>query len=532
MPRFKLVSVLLIVFLVSSKLVFAADEALTWRYSVRPGDNLIHFGRAYLINPDDWKLLQKLNQVKNPSRMPVGSILKVPLTLLKQGPAEAEIVQVSGNAVLQTGNTSRPITLGQKLGPGASLVTKENSKVVIKFADGTLTTMASNSMLTLDTLSIYSGGGMVDTKLRLQQGQAETQANPKHVIGNTMQIITPTAIAAVRGTQFRVATDATSVKQETLEGQVALAATGQEVAVNKGYGSFAEGGAPPSPPIALLQAVDTAQLNAVFDRLPISFNAPKQTGAVAWVGKIAKDSDFNQVLGETESKGTALNFSDIPDGQYYLNIRAKDKNGLSGYDATHAFSVNARPFEPNLITPLAGKVLRESRPILDWQPAADVTLYAVDVATDAEFKHTIAAAKVESNRYQLVEALQPGQYFWRVASISVAENGMEDRGPSFNVAQFSYKALPPKPDISALRVNVLQNRVYVQTSPPVDGYHYRALLNNPFNHQSKIWVGDDLQQEFNFLLKEYGEQLLSIQYVDTEGVAGPEAIYTFDAQPR
>ena len=124
-----------------------------------------------------------------------------------------------------------------------------------------------------------------------------------------------------------------------------------------------------------------------------------------------------------------------------------------------------------------------------------------------------------------------GRFGYQVAT-TLAENGMEDRGPSFNVAQFSYKALPPKPDISALRVNVLQNRVYVQTSPPVDGYHYRALLNNPFNHQSKIWVGDDLQQEFNFLLKEYGEQLLSIQYVDTEGVAGPEAIYTFDAQPR
>lgn len=532
MPRLKLVSFLLIIFLLSSKLTLAADEALTWRYTVRPGDNLIHFGRAYLINPDDWKLLQKLNQVKNPFRMPVGSILKVPLALLKQGPAEAEVVLVSGNAVLQAGNTAIPLVSGQKLGPGASLATKENSKVVIKFADGTLTTMASNSILTLDTLSLYSGGGMVDTKLRLQQGQAETQANPKHVIGNTMQIITPTAIAAVRGTRFRVTAGAASIQQETLEGKVALAAAGQEVNVNKGYGSFAEGDAPPSPPIELLQAVDTAQLSAVFDRLPISFDMPKQEGAVAWIGKVAKDSHFNQVLAEAESKDTSVIFADIPDGQYYLNIRAKDKNGLSGYDATHTFNVNARPLEPNLIAPLAGKVLRESLPVLDWQPAADATLYAVDVATDAEFKHTIAAAKVETNRYQIDEALKPGQYFWRVASIAVAANGVEDRGPSFNVAQFSYKALPPKPDISALRVKVLQNRVYVQISPPVDGYYYQALLNNPFNHQAKVWTGTSLQQKFNFLLKEYGEQTLSIQYVDTDGAAGPEAVYTFDAQPH
>ena len=532
MLRFILVSSSLIVFLFGSKLVFATDEALTWRYSVRPGDNLIHFGRAYLINPDDWQLLQKLNQVKNPYRMPVGSILKVPLALLKQGPAEAEIVMVSGNATLQTGNTSTPLISGQKLGPGASLVTKENSKVIIKFADGTLTTMASNSILTLDALSIYSGGGMVDTKLRLQQGQAETHANPKHVIGNTMQIITPTAIAAVRGTQFRVTADAASIKQETLDGKVALAAAGQEVSVNKGYGSFAEGGAAPSPPIVLLPAVDKANLSTLVDRLPIRFDMPKQEGAVAWAGKISQDSHFNQVLTEVEAKNPALIFADVPDGQYHLSVVAKDKNGLSGYDVTHTFNVNARPFEPNLIAPLAGKVLRESKPIFDWQRVAEAKFYAIDVATDVQFKQVIVAAKVESNRYQIAEALSPGQYFWRVASIALAENGTEDRGPSFHVAQFSYKALPPKPDISALSVKVLQNRVYVQTSSPAAGYHYLALLSNPFNHQTNVWTGTSEQQEFNFLLKEYGEQTLSIQYVDTDGAIGPEATYTFDAQPR
>ena len=43
---------------------FTSATQPEWLYSVRPGDNLIQFGKQHLINPDDWSVLQKLNQVK------------------------------------------------------------------------------------------------------------------------------------------------------------------------------------------------------------------------------------------------------------------------------------------------------------------------------------------------------------------------------------------------------------------------------------------------------------------------------------
>ena len=509
--------------------VFAADEALNWRYTVRLGDNLINFGKAHLINPDDWKVLQQLNQVKNPYQMQAGSTLNVPLKLVRQGAAEAEVMLATGDAQLENGNAFTPLSVGQKLGPGASLVTKGNSKVVIKFADGTQTSMASNSKLVLDTLSIYSGGGMVDTKLRLQQGQVETQANPNHVIGNKMQIITPTAIAAVRGTQFRVTADAASLKQETLEGKVALTAAGQEVAVDKGYGSFAEAGQAPSPPIVLLAAADTTQLSTKFDSLPVRFNMPAQAGAVAWAGKVSADSHFNQVLAEVESAGSSIDFNDIANGKYYLTVRAKDKNGLGGYDAQHTFTVKARPFAPNLVFPAKGAVVRDAQPSLQWDAVAEAKLYAVELATDAEFKSIVTTSKVDARSYQIGQALVPGQYFWRVASIAKDADGVEDQGPLIHMSQFTYKARPPAPDISQLNVKVETNRVFVHTIAPLDGMHYQVTLYNPFNKQEKVWVGADLQEAFSFLLKEYGKQVLSIVQVDADGVTGPEALYAFDA---
>lgn len=148
----------------------AAD--VMWRYTVRPGDNLIGLGDKHLINADDWKVIQRLNHIKDPHHIPMGSVLRIPLKLVKQSAASAEVIFVSGEAQWQQSATQWvPLQAGKLLGPGAKITTEENSKVVIRFADGSTTDVVSNSILSLDTLSLYSGGAMVDTKLRLQKGR-------------------------------------------------------------------------------------------------------------------------------------------------------------------------------------------------------------------------------------------------------------------------------------------------------------------------------------------------------------------------
>ena len=339
-----------------------------WRYSVRPGDNLILFSKQHLINPDDWTVLQKLNKVKNPKRLRSGHILRVPLHLVKQLPAPAEVALTSGQAgILNADKSISPVTAGQQLSAGTELVTGVRSKLNIKFADGSVVSMQPNSTLKLDTLSIYSGGGMVDTTLRLQQGKLETEANPAHIQGNKMHIITPTAVAAVRGTKFRVSTNDTSITQETLEGKVALIAAGEEVPVDKGFGSLSEGGAPPLPPILLLPAPATEVLPTKLQSVPAVFSMPEQNGAVAWLGKVSIDSTFNSIAAENISQGTQLSFNDLADGKYFLKVRAKDDKGIEGYDAMHAFELNARPFAPKASAPAQATTI--ARHVLQVSPA-------------------------------------------------------------------------------------------------------------------------------------------------------------------
>ena len=510
--------------------LFADETAPEWRYSARPGDNLIQFADRYLINPDDWRVLQKLNAIKNPKNLQIGQVIRVPLMLVKQGPAAAEVALVSGQAgLLNAEGVMQTVIVGQQLQAGAQLATAQNSRLDVRFADGSIVTMQSNSTMKLDTLSMYSGGGMVDTKLRLQQGKVEVAANPKHVQGNQMQIMTPTAVAAVRGTHFRVTSDAESIKQETLDGNVALSAAGAEVAVKKGFGSLSEGGAPPLPPILLLAAPSTQTLPVKLSTLPLTFNMPAQSGAVAWVGQISRDAQFNSVLAENVSQGAALSFADVPDGQYYLKVRAKDVKGLEGYDATHTFDLNARPFAPNIVTPHDAETLREANPQLTWTPLEQASQYVLQIAHDANFNNMIETRQVNSNNYKLEKSLASGQYYWRLASLDGPMENPQNQGPFGKVSRFSYKPLPSMPDVSQLSVKVLQNRVFVTTINPPAGLSYQAILHNEQNHQSSVWSGSNLGAQFDFLLKEYGKQKLLLRHVEADGTKGPDAIIEFDA---
>ncbi len=511
----------------------AFSEEAMWRYAVRPGDNLITLGKKHLINPDDWKTLQRINQIKNPYRIPVGKVLRVPIVLVKQVPASAEVVFSYGQVLIQKSATEfEPLKVGEKLSAGANIITKENSKVIVQFADHSTVELGSNAAMRLDTMSLYSGGAMVDTKVRLQKGKLKTHANPQHTEGNSLQVITPSAIAAVRGTQFRVLAEEEVTIQETLDGQVGLVAAKQEVLVDQGFGSKAEQGSPPKPPVKLLPAADTSQFKTYYDQLPVVFDMPALDGAVGWDGKVASDQQLNYIVAEAETKNEQLDFGDMPDGQYFLTFRAQDQSGISGYDALHAFTLNAKPTQPALLAPVFKALEREARPVLKWNEVDTAVQYKIEVASDKSFDQIVEQKIVDGNGYQLTTKLRRGPYYWRVSSIAADENGAADQGPAIAYSEFTYKPLPDKPDINQFMITTFNNRVQIKTIPPPSGLTYVFNLDNPVNNQKSVWQESGLENEYQFLLKEYGPQTLYIQHQDNTGALSPAAVYEFYAKPE
>jgi hypothetical protein len=511
--------------LVTSSFSLHAADAPEWRYSVRPGDTLIQFSKQYLVNPDDWRKLQAINQIKNPFRLQAGKQIRVPLSLVKQQPASAEIVFIAGTVQVKSVNVAaQTAALNQQLNVGAELVTSDNSRVDVKFADGSIVSLNANSILKLDTLSMYSGGGMVDTKLRLQQGDVDVEANPKHESGHQMQIITPSAVAAVRGTKFRVSADGNVVRQATIEGKVGLSTSGEEVAVNKGYGTAAKGSEPPLKPVLLLDAPATITLPAFIETQTVTFKLAPQQNAVGYVGKLATDAKFDAVIAKKPSENNSLVFTDLKDGQYFLALRAQDRNGIEGYDATHTFTVNAQPFAPKASAPSASQVIREANPMLTWAKVDDAKAYQLELAKDAEFKQIVASKKVTEPQAKLDAALQAGQYYWRLASIDDT-----DIGPLSATNTFTYKPVPGKPDVSKMDIKIIRNQVFISTQNPPENTRYEASVSNQLNKQKDVWRGNNLDGNFSFLLREYGKQTLSLRLVEPDGTTGEEAIVNFNA---
>lgn len=525
-----LTGLLTLVVLLTAAPVFASsaatgNDAPEWRYTLRPGDTLIGVSARYLAEPGDWPRLQKFNRIIHPRRLVPGSALRIPLAWLRHEPAPATAVAVRGQVrVSLPDGAERELQMGEQLVSGAVLSTAANSSATLRFADGSSMTLQPATRLSLDTVSVYVGGGMVDTRLRLQHGRVEVGANPGRNLDNRLQVITPSAVAAVRGTRFRVAVDAAVMREETLEGEVGVAASGQQVSVPGGLGTLAEVGKPPRPPVALLPAPGVTTLPVRIERLPMRFMLPAQPGAVSWLGQIAEDAQFEKILLEVTSTTPQLSFADLPDGQYTLRVRAADENGLQGRDAIHAFELDARPFAPLLNAP--GTRVRTATPEMQWSAVVGASGYQVELARDAVFVDKIVAERTTDTRLKPSKELMPGDYHWRVASVDA-----EGRGPFSPPQRFTYDPLPGAPELNQAAPSFADQALTLALPAPPAGLQYELVLSRDADRKQVVWKGASSDGKLRTSPVESEKYFLSARLVEADGIAGPYATRVIDAPP-
>lgn len=502
------------------------EPAPEWRYTLRPHDTLIGVSARYLAEPARWPQLQRHNRIADPYHMTPGSALRIPLAWMRHAPAPVAVTAVAGKVQVSVpGAVERPLAAGERLAAGAALTTGANSSASLRFADGSQLVLQPQSRLVLDTLSVYEGGGMVDTRLRLQQGRAEIAANPRRTAGSRLRVTTPSAVAAVRGTRFRVEAEAAVSREETLEGAVDLTAAGAQVAVMGGRGSLAETGKPPLPPVALLPAPDMTALPARVDSLPLRFSLPALKGAASWLGQIAPDAHFETILLEKTSHTPVLGFADLPDGHYVLRARAADAQGLQGQDGQHVFEVDARPFAPLPVAP--GTRVREPQPALQWTRVAGAEAYQIQLAHDAGFTRLLDNVRVAGSSYTLPQRLQPGTVYWRAASVESGE-----QGPFFAARALTFDPLPGAPEINQSAPRYEAGVLHVALPSPQDGLTYEAALSHDAARARTLWQGKSADGVLSIPDVEPGDYYLSVRLVEADGAAGPWAARGVEAPMR
>lgn len=387
------------------------------RYVVRPGDNLFRLAATYFIRTEDYRIVQRLNRVADPLRLPIGMVLVIPRALLRHEPVRGTVHSVRG-AVRIGGKPAAP---GMTVGEGTLIETGQKSFVTLTLPDATTIALPSQSAVRVQRLRRVVFDSHVERLFGIERGGASATVTPMTDPLSDFRFSTPGAITSVRGTRFRMGYDADAglATSEVLEGKVGFDADAHQTqALPAGFGTTSE----LSEPVALLPAPELLEPGAAQTGDGIHFTLQPQPGAKAYHVQIAADARFLEVLDETTGPTPDVRFASLPDGAYFVRATAIDGNALEGEPAVHPFQRRLERLHMGIEMGWAGPYRQY---LFHWD---------VRDASRARFRFQLARSGKEDtplvdlpdlvDTAQAVIDLPRGRYRWRVETTRMVGGGV------------------------------------------------------------------------------------------------------------
>lgn len=406
-------------------------------YTTRAGDSLYDIAGRYLSDPSDWALLSRLNHVSAPRRMPAGIVLRLPADKLRQDRETARVVATSGPAEHAVGKSPYvPFTPSTTLVEGERIRTGPNGFVTLELADGSYVTVAQDGELDIGKLRRTALTGALDRLLDLRRGEVESQVTHATRRDDRFQIRSPSVVAGVRGTRFKVdySGDARTTAVSVLDGAVGVdpaAQNGRDAAPPPGmplqaseqlvkahFGSVTRSGGAVGDPVELLAAPALSQPARVQDGKTVAFDLVPAEHAVGYRVQIARDADQLDLIRDMRVSAPHADFGDLPDGTYFVRIAATAADGLDGLPQVYAFERRQLGLDASA-APLAGN---------DYQFRWFVSRTNVEtrfrfvLATTADLRHPIVDRTDLSGGQLVVSDLPAGVYYWTIVAEQF-ENG-------------------------------------------------------------------------------------------------------------
>jgi len=205
-------------------------------YQFKRGDTLIQLAEKYFRRSSDYRIVQRLNRIRNTYRIPVGKTVTIPFHLLKYRKSEASLSAFRGSvSIAAKGKALQPVK-GLDLGEGSQLTTAAGSFLTLQLEDGSRVSMPSNSKVRITRLRHILLTDSVDYELAVDRGRLRSKVTPFNSKPGRYKVRTPVSVSAVRGTDYRTRVDevAGTVFSETVEGAVDVAVGKNNVVVPEG----------------------------------------------------------------------------------------------------------------------------------------------------------------------------------------------------------------------------------------------------------------------------------------------------------
>ena len=499
-----------------------------WQYTVQPGDNLWILSKKHLKSMQYWKQLVELNNVADPYNIPPGTMLKFPLEWLKSGASVASVIAFEGNVTVIKRGADKKVAVVKNLllWGGDTIHTGPSSNVTLLFTDSSRTLIQSSSEMKIESLESYGATGMAKIKTKLKQGRTHNRVIPRTGPGSRFEITTPSAIAAVRGTEYRIsASPDGTTRTEVLRGSVGVDSATKQHIVKEGYGTVSSKDEGSITPVKLLPAPNISKFPTLVERVPFPLLIPPIQGAVDYRLQISKDSHFNSLIYDSIFPTGSMWGPDIPDGNYYLRTHGIDGKGLEGFDSVHRFTVAAHPIPPMLMNPAEDAEVFEEKPEFQWSKPEEAHQYVFELARDEAFNEPliINKKKLSETGYSPDSPIGPGLYYWRLASVT--EQGKT--GPYSDPQKF--RRPPPSPNMegSALDKDIM---LFRWRSGDED-HAFRCQISRKDDFSELLDEADLDVPEYSIKKFAPGNYYIRIAIIDTDGYAGPYGKYQMVTVP-
>lgn len=314
-----------ILFLLMAKPTMAQD----WIYYAESGDTLWDLCLKYTAKRGCWLELSEHNNIVEGKNIQPGDKIRIPVDWLLTVPVVGRVLNVNGEVQYRESSMSDwlPLLHGQRLLLG-SVIRSDAGSANISLGRDSEILVRRHTTLELNTMSAGAIPGQT-TQLNLEKGSVEVEVDPASK--SRFEIHTPSAIAAVRGTAYRVSVESVAAtRNEVVSGLVAIKA-GSDADIPAGYGIRARTGKALSEPWKLLPP---AQFSAprIESALPVKLQWAPQSGAALWQLDLYENNVDGRLLETRTTVTSEFSYETLELGCYLLVARGIDTEGFQGLD--------------------------------------------------------------------------------------------------------------------------------------------------------------------------------------------------------
>jgi len=335
-----------------------------------------------------WRLIAEHNRLNPVTPLQVGQLIELPLFVQREF-EYANVAFLKGDVFLtKEGEAAREMDMQDRVYLSDVVETGDAGFASLAFRSGSVVNVQPQSKIKLIKLRCLESDRVCSLAINALQGEVSSDVQRAGEQPTDFRIITPYATAAVRGTLFDFEASSSSMIVGVTEGNVDIETSGATKPVETGFGVVTAEGQAPGDPVELTGP-------PTFRGIPPRF---AEGDKISWwrvpdgeryIVSLARDAGAQQVVTQSRQGDQVYQIGSLEAGDYYINVRPVDDNGLKGFSTSQQVSIVEIDSAIGVF-PLSADRQGQDVTLSVVTPDTNVTGYEFQISESSDFSDVIS----------------------------------------------------------------------------------------------------------------------------------------------